>query len=591
MAISVIGKKQLVPKLSFRVNSLEKLTGLLFPVLVVAFIAGACGLLYFYLITSLPQFFDFIHPVVSTNKNDQNFNWILLITMPLFGLLVGLAVYYIMPNRKNLALAPVIEQIHKTGGQLPLRHGFGVGIVSTLSILAGSSVGRFGPALHFGASIGSTFANYLKKNRSERMLLVGCGAAAAIAAGFNAPIAAAIITMEVIVRNLNIRFLGFTVIAAMIGSLFHKFFGTKLAFEAFFPTATVHPDVATKAIQYALSIGIGITSAYVALVFLKMHTTIQQKSQKINVDPRIKPVLGGLVLALLAMFVPSILGLGPDVVKSIFSYSYTWEFLVILLVFKALAISLSFAFGFNGGIFGPALFIGAASSAIFVTLAMNTFSIEFASPYLIAVGMAAVISCIFGAPIGVTMMIFELTGSYEVTSLVFMGTIAAHFINYRHFGRSFFDSSFKKNGTDIAMCHVNTILEEKTVKQLVKDRFCVKQTTTIVDLEQMLIGRPETKEVAIVDVVGNYTGLVFLANVLGYSQETKLKDIATKSEHKLTLDMSFKQAIEIFEQSGLTALPVVESDSDMSFAGIVTITDILEQRQSAHIEAKHEMYY
>ena len=591
MVTSLIAKKYLIPKLSFRMNSFEKLTGLLLPVLFVALLAGACGLLYFYLITSLPQLVDFLHPVVTTNKNEQSFNWLLLISMPIFGLLAGLAVYYIMPNRKNMALAPVIEEIHKTGGQLSMRHGFGVGIVSTLSIVAGSSVGRFGPALHFGASIGSSFANFLKKNRSERMLLVGCGAAAAIAAGFNAPIAAAIIVMEVIVRNLNIRFLGFTVIAAMIGSLFHKFFGTSLAFEAFFPAVAEHPDVGEKAVQYALSIGIGISSAYVAFVFLKMHTTIQQLGQKFQLDPRLKPMLGGLVLALIAMFVPGILGLGPDVVKSIFSYEYSWDFLLILLVFKALAISLSFAFGFNGGIFGPALFIGAASSAIFVSLAMDVFSFEFASPYLIAVGMAAVISCIFGAPIGVTMMIFELTGSYEVTSLVFIGTIAAHFINYRHFGRSFFDSVFKKNGTDISMCHVNTILEEKTVKGLVKDTFCVKYSTTIVELEEMLLERPQAKEIAIVDNMGNYKGIVFLANVLGYSQETKLKDIASTSEHTLSLDMSFKQAIEIFEQSGRSVLPVIDSVRLPRFAGIITITDILEQRQAAHIEAKHEMYY
>lgn len=320
------------------------------------------------------------------------------------GLVVGLLTYYLMPNRANRGLSHIIEDIHFNRGQTGVKEGFAVGIISAVSIGAGASVGRYGPAVHMGASAGTGIASLFKLQEQEKLTLSCAGIAAAIAASFTAPLAAVIFVQEVILRQWRLYQFIPVAAAAVAGSELAQILGVNFSI----PSGAVPDDV--DFYEFIFFGIVGIACGGLSIAFNHALPKGVALGARIKIDNRLKPAIGGLVLAGLGFYYPAILGLGGLMTQEAIAGNITLQLCLVLLTLKFVATIVSFSFGFNGGVFGPCLFMGAMLGAAFgLILEQSGTPIASVSLYAIA-GMGAMVAGVIGAVMAAIIGLIEMTG-------------------------------------------------------------------------------------------------------------------------------------------------------------------------------------
>ncbi len=354
---------------------------------------------------------EFIHPVpleqLTREEGIANATLSLwsVVTLVVVGLLVGLMTHYLMPNRANRGLSHVIEDVHFNRGQTGVREGVAVGVISAVSIGAGASVGRYGPAVHLGAAAASGIGTFFRLEEQEKLILSCAGIAAAISASFLAPLAAVIFVQEVVLRQWRIYQFIPVAAAAVAGSE-----SAKLLDVQYVIASNIIPDnvPAWEFIFFGL---IGLLSAVVGIAFNRMlPRAVAWVAKNVKVDNRLKPAIGGLILGGIGFAYPSVLGLGGYETTMAVAGNIALKMCLVLLVLKFVATIVSLAFGFNGGVFGPSLFMGAmiGASVGFVVEGAG-ISISGISVYAVA-GMGATVAVVIGAVFAAIIALIEMTG-------------------------------------------------------------------------------------------------------------------------------------------------------------------------------------
>ena len=320
------------------------------------------------------------------------------------GLVVGLLTYYLMPNHANRGLSHIIEDIHFNHGHTSVKEGFSVGLISAVSIGAGASVGRYGPAVHMGAAAGSGVGSLFKLEEQEKLTLACAGIAAAIAASFTAPLAAVIFVQEVVLRQWRLYQFIPVAAAAVAGSELAQYLGVNFSI----PSGAIPDNV--DAYEFIFFGIVGLACGAVAIAFNHALPRGVALGAKIKIDSRLKPALGGLVLAALGFYFPEILGLGGYETQQAIAGNVALQLCLILLVLKFVATIVSFSFGFNGGVFGPSLFMGAMlGAAVGIIVEQSGITISSISLYAIA-GMGAMVAGVIGAVMAAIIGMIEMTG-------------------------------------------------------------------------------------------------------------------------------------------------------------------------------------
>lgn len=360
--------------------------------------------------------------------------WQILLVPTAGGLLIGLFVYYVMPGRRPQGVAHVIEASALRGGRMSLRGGIGAAIASAGSIGVGASVGREGPAVHLGATCGAWLAERLHLTRSLSRALLGCGAAAAVAASFNAPIAGALFAHEVIVGHFALSAFSPIVIASVVGTIVSRgYFGD-------FPAFSGYEHSLASVWEFPAVIGLGILSGALAIIFMRTTMIAEDTAKRIPGPQWIRPAIGGFLVGLIALVLPQVMGVGYAATDAALNQSLTLQILFALVIAKTVATAISIGCGFGGGVFTPSLMIGAmlgGAYGILVTQIFPDYSAG-AGAYTI-IGMGAVAAAVLGAPISTTLIVFELTGDYALTIAVMVAVVIASVITQQFLGKSFFN--------------------------------------------------------------------------------------------------------------------------------------------------------
>ncbi len=347
-----------------------------------------------------------------------------------FGLIVGLLTHYLMPNRQNRGLSHVIEDVHFNQGQTGVKEGISVGIISAVSIGAGASVGRYGPAVHLGAAAASAIGTFFKMSNNEKLTLSCAGIAAAISASFLAPLAAVIFVQEVVLRQWRIYQFIPVAAAAVTGSECAKLLDVHFIIASEIIPDTIPPH---EFIFFAI---IGLLSACLGIAFNRaLPFAAGWVAKNVRVDNRIKPAIGGAILAGIGFMYPSVLGLGGYETQMAVAGNIALKLCLILLVLKFIATIVSLAFGFNGGVFGPSLFMGAmlgASVGLIVEGAGITIS--GISVYAVA-GMGATVATVIGAVFAAIIALIEMTGKLS-TSLPLLFSVSFAYVVVYLFSQS-----------------------------------------------------------------------------------------------------------------------------------------------------------
>jgi chloride channel protein, CIC family len=364
-------------------------------------------------------------------------------------------------------VADVIEARAVGQGRISLRTGLAAATVSAISLGAGASAGREGPAVHLGASIASILNRHMGFTAKQRRTLLGCGAAAAVAASFNAPIAGVLFALEVILGNYALSVFG-PIAAASVASVIV----TRIHlgnFPAFAP-----PDYgAMSTIDVPLAAALGIVCGLLCAAFLysadRLTEGVRERAQHFGVSYLFLPPLGGIVIGLIGAFFPEVFGVGYESVTNALEGEYTILLLITLVFMKGAATAVTVSCRFGGGIFSPGLVIGAFAGAAFGAALGHLMPEATASPvYYAMIGMGAFSGALLGAPISTTLVIFEMTGEYGITISLMLAVAIATLITQWLHKKSFFHWQLSRRGYDLSEGPQGVILKTIRVRSVME---------------------------------------------------------------------------------------------------------------------------
>lgn len=335
--------------------------------------------------------------------------WLLALLPALGGLVVGPLVWRFAREARGHGIPEVMEAVALRGGVMRRRVGAVKITASAVTIGSGGSAGQEGPIVQIGAVLGSAIGQVLRVPGRQLRTLVGCGAAAGLAATFNAPIAGAIFAAEVIVGDFGVAQFSPIVIASVTATvLSRRFLGNYPSFEV--------PDYELVSfVELGAYLVLGLLAGLVAVALSRALHGAEDLFARVPAPEWLRPALGGLGVGAIACAVPNVLGVGYDTVDLALDGGLGALALAGFLVAKLVATSLTIGSGGSGGVFAPSLFLGAMLGGLVGTAAHGWLPAATASPGAYAlVGMGAVVAATSHAPISAILILFELTQRIDI---------------------------------------------------------------------------------------------------------------------------------------------------------------------------------
>jgi len=470
--------------------------------------------------------------VVTAAANTSPF---LIVLAPAFGgLIVGYLLHNYMPGRRPLGVADVIEARMLKDSYLSLKAGSWSIILASISLGFGASAGREGPIVHFGATIASYIQDFFHLPHSLRRTLLACGVAAAVSSAFNAPMAGVLFAHEVILAHYALTAFVPIVISAVTATVIARLhLGEAPAFMI--------PDYQiTTYWEFPAFALLGVTCAAVALAFELALMTTEKVSWKVNMPLWLRPAVGGLMVGSIALYFPQVFGVGYEATDAALQTHYPLWLMLALLIAKTAATAITLAMRFAGGIFSPAIYLGAMAGGSFGMIASSVFPEMASSNGLYAVlGMAAVAGAVLGAPISSTVMILEVTKGHDITIAVLLTVSIAHGLTRAVLGHSFFHWQLSKRGISIQAGPHQEVMRALKVKAFTKFHD---------DNSQVSRRNPKT------------------------------------DAEWLTANDTVETALRMFDRTGKQRLPVVSARDDESVVGWAERVDAMEAFNKALIE-------
>ena len=444
--------------------------------------------------------------------------------------------------------ADAILGAHRPDAPFPAREGFISTTAAFVSASAGASVGQYGPVLHFGASVGAQ-VRALFPTRLTPDIYVACGVAAAISAGFGAPIAAVVLVSEAILRHFAVRAVAPITVSAIVATAV-----TPLFFDRVSPYSVTASPTDWGLIPVVL--GLGACAAILAIVFMRSLLRTAAWAKSLNNELAML-LLAATLMALIGMLVPEAVGLGTQSVNDLLAGEKLVGEAALMLVAKLAATVVCIGLGLVGGVFSPALFLGASLGYLAGFVAVGLGFDPSAVVMLTVVGMAAVAGSVIGAPIGVVLIVFEFTRSYEFAVAAILAVSMSSFISTRLFCYSFFDRQLIARGFDLRQGREFLSLKDISVADLdVEAVDSVTEGMTGEDLVAHLRASHRT-EAYVVNPQGTLTGVVPILTALANPDQTAS---ALIGDDYLVLNLSddLQQALGIARRFVGEAIPVVD---------------------------------
>ena len=389
--------------------------------------------------------------------------WVIVLAPAVGGLLVGLILRYALTAKRTGAVPDVMEARVNAGRGLSLRQGLIGAVASALSLGAGASAGREGPIVHLGATIAAAACTRFRLPDAARRTLLASGAAGAVAASFNAPIAGVLFAQEVILGHFSIRTFVPLVLSSVVATIISQaWFGNVAAFIV--PSYSIASYYEVPAFVL-----LGIVAAAVAILFQLAILTADWVARHINMPLVARPAVGGLLIGIMAVWFPEVLGVGYDTTDAALKGQLPILMMITLIFAKTIATAITLGSRFGGGVFSPALYLGAMTGGAFGLIAASVFPEAGSSEGLYAIlGMGAVAAAVLGAPISTTVMVFELTGGFALSLALLLTVAIANGINQAILGRSFFQAQLESRGIVLHEGPHRTVMKDLRVADIMR---------------------------------------------------------------------------------------------------------------------------
>ena len=503
---------------------------------------------------------------------------LLLPLMPMIGGIITGAICHFFPDAvKENGVHRVMHAVTMKAGKIRKRTLLTCSTTSALTIGSGGSAGREGPTVQIGSAVGSALGNLLHLSHERVQVLVGCGAAAGIAASFNAPLAGVLFALEIILTDFTIHTFSPIVVASVIGTATGRALeGNEITFQV-----PVHELVSYSEIIFYLFLGLlcGVISKLFTITYFKTHQIFEQK---VKIPKPLKPALGGLIVGFISLLCPAILGNGYEFMEKALSGDIFWGLAFLLIFLKIISTSVTLGSGGLGGIFAPSLFIGAMLGSVFGTL-IHAVSPGFtASPETYAlVGMGAVAGAVMQAPLTNILMLFELTNDYTIILPIMITCIVSAY-TFRAFDKnSIYIQKLLKEGINIKHGREVSILNSIKVQDV------LSQDVTMISEGMPFRKILETVSYSknfyfpVVNGEGEMSGILSFHMIREMIFEEDLGDLVVANDLKvhsvktLTPDNNLNQAMELFAVLDVEQLPVVRKDDTKRVIGMVNRGEVV----------------
>jgi CIC family chloride channel protein len=498
------------------------------------------------------------------------------VLFPVVGSLgIGYLLFRYFPDARGSGVPQTKAALYARAGRITLRTVVGKFFCTSATLASGIPLGREGPSVQVGAGIASVLGRRLGLRHEKVRALLPVGAAAAIAAAFNTPLAAVLFALEEIVGDLHAPVIGAVVLASATSwVVLRLLLGNAPLFKV--PQyQLVHP------LELAIYTVLGVAGGLVSVIFTKLLLGMRERFLRFPKKTIwFQPVTGGLLVGLMGWFVPQVLGVGYGYVGDVLNGRMAFNLMFLLVVLKLLAVTTSYASGNAGGIFGPALFIGAMLGGTVGTLAHLLFPSYAATPGAYAlVGMGAVFAGIVRAPMTSVVMIFEMTQDYAVIVPLMISNLVSLFISSRLQRQAIYEALAVQDGIHLPTAETRqrhgqrqivrvmralaeSLPAELTVREALQRAHSIKFRSWLVMESSGVIG-----------VINRLT----LEREFTQDANQQLgKIVSTLNFPHVHSDQSLDLALERMGANQLDVLPVVSRANVHELEGIVTLGDVLD---------------
>jgi CIC family chloride channel protein len=523
-----------------------------------------------------------------TNGFSYHGIYYLFLAFPVIGIILTiLFIKYIVKDNISHGVSKVLYAISRTNSQIKPHNTFSSLIACTLTLGFGGSVGPEAPIVLAGSSIGSNLGRLFRLDYKTTTLLIGCGAAGAIAGIFEAPIAGAIFVLEILMLDLTVTTLIPLLIATVTASLVsYLLMGNEVLFSF-----TLNSPFILRHIPFYLLLG--VFTGLVSVFFIRGSIGIELFLKRFSQVPRV--AIAGSLLALVIFAYPSLFGEGYTILKEVingngeiignstlfgFLKHNHWSFLIVifgLIIMKVVAMALTQGSGGIGGTFAPAIFIGAICGYFFATLLNTVFALNISQSNFALVGMAGVMAGVMHAPLTAIFLIAEITGGYLLLTPLIMVSAIAYLTCHIFESHSIYTRQLAARNELITHDKDKAVLSFMSPRQLIETNFTSVDPEATLGQLVKIVARSTRNIYPVVNHEGTFCGVVMLDNIrqIMFDQSiydvTYVKDLLFMPDYAIKPEDSMDTVVQLFQQSDRYNLPVLDNGKYLGFISRATV--------------------
>ena len=562
-----------------RVNDLIQgnQTTYLFVIACIVGILGGVGAVGFYYLTFFIQ-----NIALGDGENSlillNSMAWYWKIVIPVIGAcIVGPLVYFFAKEAKGHGVPEVMEAVALKNGVIRPIVVVVKYIASAITIGTGGSVGREGPIVQIGSALGSTVGQWLKLSPDRIKILVGCGAAAGIAATFNAPIAGAFFSLEVILGDFALTSFGPIIISSVLATVISR---SILGNYAAFIVPQYELVSVWEIIFYLI---LGIVTGFVAFIFIRMLYKSEDLFDDLKIPEYTKNIFGSILLGIILIFFPHVYGGGYETITAVIESKLVWYLLIILVFAKLFATSITLGSGGSGGVFAPSLFLGAVAGGAFGELVHFLFPAVTANSGAYAmVGMGAVVAGTTHATITSILILFEMTNDYKIILAMMLACTIITLIARTLEEESIYTLKLKRRGITLNQGREEIIMKTFSVGDLMNPNApVILETTSLDDIIKLFFENKES-HYFVINAKRQFQGYLSTHELKSILNEDNLKDLIIAkdlidtSKKYVTLKDDLAHCMNIFSQVESEHLPVLEDQDSYKLLGSISRRDIID---------------
>ncbi|MBW6519567.1 MAG: chloride channel protein [Desulfoarculaceae bacterium] len=513
--------------------------------------------------------------------NQGGWRLLLLPLIPMTGMVLLIPLSLLFPGEINgYGFTKFLRKVNLEGGYIRARTIILKLISTALTIGTGNSAGVEGPIAAIGGAIGSQVGQASRVSGARMKVYIAAGCAGGVAGIFNAPLAGIFFASEIVLLGtFEISSFSALVIASAIATVVTRaYYGETTAFSI--------PDyhLVNPFVELPLYTIMAVIIGLIAVFHIRIFYLIRDRYQTLPIHPQLKPLTGAFIIGCMGMAYPQVMGDGYHFIESVINGHGTLVLLFVLIFLKIIATAITLGSGGAGGVFAPALFIGAMIGGAFGHLANMVFPTMTAAPGAYAtVGIGAFLAASTHAPMTAIFLLFEMTGNYMIIVPIMLTSIIGTIVAKRFNKDSIDTVDFTREGIDIHEGRETAVMKSiKVGKAITEDVDFISEKANINQLLEIFSMAKGGFYFPVVDDSGKMTGIVSMQDVKNILHKSNAErvcylvgGICSRDVIMLTPDDSLYTAMQLFDIKGIEEIPVVEDLENKWVLGMLKRRDVI----------------